>query len=361
MKTSDFDYELPPDLIAQSPVEPRDTARLLVVHRAVGQWEHRIFRDVGEYLRPGDLVIANESRVIPARLYGRKLPGGGALEILLLHKLGECVWVALVGGHRIRVGTHIEILHNKQPTGITADVAAQGEAGQRTLVFSEPIEARLDQIGLTPLPPYIHTPLADPERYQTIYAQTKGSAAAPTAGLHFTPDLMSALRQKGIRFAFVTLHIGLDTFKPVEEENLQDHIIHTEWCQVSAPVAGQINAARRAGGRIVAVGTTSVRVLETAARKSPLSNTQSQAANGKGQAGGGQTVSAFEGPTDLFIYPGFQFRVVDAMITNFHLPRSTLLPLVCAFAGRDLMMRVYQEAIEQSYRFYSFGDAMLIT
>ncbi len=347
MKTSDFDYELPAELIAQSPIEPRDAARLLVVHRATCQWEHRIFRDIGQYLCPGDLLVANESRVIPARLYGRKIPTGGAAEILLLHKLDERTWVALVGGHRLRVGTRLELLHGQQASGLEARIIAQDENGQRTLIFSEPIEPHLSDLGHTPLPPYIHTPLTDPERYQTVYARTKGSAAAPTAGLHFTPELMSKLRQQGMQFAFVTLHIGLDTFKPVEEENLEDHVIHTEWCRLSPEVAEQINATRQAGHRVIAVGTTSVRVLETAARHATLHVP-------------GSKVSAFEGPTDLFIYPGFEFRVVDALITNFHLPRSTLLPLVCAFAGRDLMLQVYQEAIRQRYRFYSFGDAMLI-
>jgi S-adenosylmethionine:tRNA ribosyltransferase-isomerase len=341
MQTSDFDYELPPELIAQSPIEPRDAARLLRVNRATRQLAHCTFRDIGAYVQPGDLLVANESRVMPARLYGRKIPAGGAVEILLLRQTSEREWVALVGGHRIRVGTRIELTSDKQPTGIQAQVTATGDAGQRTLMFSEPIEPRLSEIGHTPLPPYIHAPLANPDRYQTVYAHTQGSAAAPTAGLHFTPALMQTLRQRGVQFAFVTLHIGLDTFKPVKEEIMEEHAIHTEWCQLSAAVARQINQTRQAGGRVIAVGTTSVRVLETAARSGAL--------------------MPFEGPTDLFIYPGFQFRIVDALITNFHLPRSTLLALVSAFAGRDLILQAYQEAIRQSYRFYSFGDAMLIT
>ncbi len=350
MKTSDFDYTLPPELIAQSPIEPRDAARLLVVNRATACLEHLGFRDVMGYLRAGDLLVANESRVIPARLYARKVPTGGTVEILLLRKLEKQTWVALVGGRRVRIGTRLELVRRGQACGIQAEIVAHGQAGQRTLLFSEPIEPHLNDIGLTPLPPYIHMPLADPERYQTVYAHTQGSAAAPTAGLHFTPDLMLTLRQRNIQIAFVTLHIGLDTFKPVEEEDIEEHLIHTEWCQLDPQVAQQINSTKLAGGRVIAVGTTSVRVLETAARKFEIPDSKLQIG----------TVAAFEGPTDLFIYPGFQFRAVDAMITNFHLPRSTLLALVAAFAGRNLILRAYQEAIEQSYRFYSFGDAMLI-
>jgi S-adenosylmethionine:tRNA ribosyltransferase-isomerase len=344
MKTSDFDYDLPRELIAQSPVEPRDAARLLVVERATGRCVHRHFRDLGDYMSPGDLLVANESRVIPARLHGRKVPTGGALEILLLHKQDVCTWLALVGGRRVRVGTRIELTQAGQPTTIQAEVVAQDDAGQRTLTFSEPLEPRLAELGLTPLPPYIHAPLAHPERYQTVYARTEGSVAAPTAGLHFTPDLMRALCKAGVQFAFVTLHIGLDTFRPVEAEHLEEHTIHTEWCQMSAKVAGQIDTVKRAGQRVVAVGTTSVRVLETAARA----------------ACPGRAAAALESSTDLFIYPGFTFRLVDALITNFHLPRSTLLALVSAFAGRELIADAYRQAIEHHYRFYSFGDAMLI-
>jgi S-adenosylmethionine:tRNA ribosyltransferase-isomerase len=356
MKTSDFDYALAPELIAQSPLEPRDASRLLVVERATGRLEHRTFRDIGDYLEAGDLLVANESRVIPARLYGRKVPTGGRVEILLLRRLDGRNWVALVGGRRVRVGSRIELVRGSpaqagrgEPAGIQAEVTACHEAGQRTLYFSEPVETWLGQLGLTPLPPYIHTHLSNPERYQTIYARTPGSAAAPTAGLHFTPELVAALQQKGVQWGLVTLHIGLDTFRPVEEDTLEDHVIHTEWCCLSQELAGQIQRTRAAGRRVIAVGTTSVRVLETAGR---------HRANNKYQIS--KVVSPFEGPTDLFIYPGFEFRVVDALITNFHLPRSTLLALVSAFAGPELIMGAYQEATRQRYRFYSFGDAMLI-
>jgi len=350
MLTSELDYDLAPELIAQVPLEPRDASRLLVVRRDTGELTHRIFREIGEYLRPGDLLVANESRVIPARLRARKARTGGAVEILLLRQLDTLTWEALVGGKRVRSATPLEILDASQRCALQAQVVEERAGSQRVIRFDQPIEPSFDRIGLVPLPPYIHTPLGNPERYQTIYSHTPGSAAAPTAGLHFTPDLMLSLRRQGIEFAFVTLHIGLDTFKPVEEETVEAHRIHAEWCSLSPETARQINQARLAGRRVIAVGTTTVRVLETAARQ----------ANTPSATCGWQTVSAFEGFTDLYIYPGFEFRVVDAMITNFHLPRSTLLALVCAFAGRDLIVRAYQQAIRECYRFYSFGDAMLI-
>lgn len=357
MLTRELDYDLPPDLIAQVPIEPRDASRLLIVQRDTGELTHRIFREIGEYLRPGDLLVANESRVIPARLRARKARTGGAVEILLLRRLDELTWEALVGGKRVRSATPLEILDGSQRCVLKAQVIEERAGPQRIIRFDQPIEPSFDRIGLVPLPPYIHAPLGNPERYQTIYSHTPGSAAAPTAGLHFTPDLMVALRRQGIEFVFVTLHIGLDTFKPVEEETVEAHRIHTEWCSLSAEVAQQINQARLAGRRVIAVGTTTVRVLETAARRT---DTQHQISSTQSGTCGWQTVGAFEGFTDLYIYPGFEFRVVDAMITNFHLPRSTLLALVCAFAGRDLIVRAYQEAIRERYRFYSFGDAMLI-
>lgn len=339
MKTADFDYELPPELIAQTPIEPRDASRLLVVDRASGQLTHHIFRDVGEYLRPGDLLVANESRVIPARLHARKVPTGGKVELLLVAKRGERTWETLVKGRKLVPGHKLAIGDGeRRATGQVLEVTA---AGGRLIAFERPIEPLLDELGIVPLPPYIHTPLRDPERYQTVYARQEGSVAAPTAGLHFTPELLLSLQRAGVHLAFVTLDIGMDTFRPVEEEQVEDHIIHTERCQIGPEVAQQINQARREGRRVIAVGTTVVRVLETAARDS-------------------QIVQPFAGPTDLFIYPGFQFRVVDAMITNFHLPRSTLLMLVCAFAGRELILKAYQEAVRERYRFYSFGDATLI-
>jgi S-adenosylmethionine:tRNA ribosyltransferase-isomerase len=353
MQTSDLDYDLPQELIAQTPIEPRDAARLLVVNRSAGVLTHRIFRDIAEYLRPGDLLVANESRVIPARLRARKAGTGGAVELLLLRRLDERAWQALAGGKRVRAGTRLEVLDGFGRSVLRAEVTGEGEGPLRVVQFDEPVESHFNAIGVMPLPPYIRVPLANPERYQTIYSHTPGSAAAPTAGLHFTPDLMVALRRQGVEFAFVTLHVGLDTFKPMDEKQIEEHRIHTEWCSLSPQVARQINEARLAGKRIIAVGTTSMRVLESAARPP-------QSFDPCAPACAWQTVSASEGFTDLFIYPGFQFRVVDAMLTNFHLPRSTLLALVSAFAGRDLIFHAYQEAIRERYRFYSFGDAMFL-
>ena len=386
MKTSDFDYQLPEELIAQTPIEPRDASRLMVLDRARRTIEHRVFRDIVEYLRPGDVLVCNQSRVIPARLFGRKVPTGGKVELLLLTKRGNNTWEALVKpGRRVKVGTRIEIGAKvygirgdspipyplssipRSPSPVIGEVIGRTEAGGRLIRFSPPIEPFLSELGAVPLPPYIHEPLRDPERYQTVYARVEGSVAAPTAGLHFTPELMSKIEAKGARFAFVTLHVGLDTFRPVREENVEDHKMHREYCELSPEVARQLNRARAEGGRIIAVGTTSVRVLETAARagkratgklgtgrlvdQEPSQFTNSQSTN---------LLTPFSGWTDLFIYPGYQFRAVDALITNFHLPRSTLLMLVSAFAGRDFIMRAYQEAIRKGYRFYSFGDAMFI-
>jgi S-adenosylmethionine:tRNA ribosyltransferase-isomerase len=360
MLASDLDYSLPLELIAQTPIEPRDAARLLILQRSTGELIHRTFGDIGEFLHPGDLLVANESRVIPARLPARKAGTGGAVEVLLLRRLDECTWEAIVGGKRVRAGMRLEILDHAQSCLLAAEVVAVGEGAQRIIRFDRPIEPLFDAVGVTPLPPYIHAPLADPERYQTVYSHTPGSAAAPTAGLHFTPDLMVAVRRRGVEFAFVTLHIGLDTFRPIEESQVEAHHIHTEWCSLSPEVARQINQARLTGRRVIAVGTTSVRVLETAARRTLAADPRSRTANLEPPVCGWQTVTAFDGFSDLFIYPGFQFRVVDAMITNFHLPRSTLLALVSAFAGRDFILRAYHEAIQQRYRFYSFGDATFI-
>lgn len=354
MKTAEFDYELPPELIAQKPIEPRDASRLMVVNRATQTISHHHFRDLSQFLRPGDLLIHNESRVIPARLFARK-PTGGRVELLLLRPRSEGVWEALVGGRRVRPGLQLTLLSDREgePVDATARVLEEGERGLRVLAFDRPALALAEEVGETPLPPYIHEPLQDVGRYQTIYARSPGSAAAPTAGLHFTPDLLLRLRDVGVRSAFVTLHVGLDTFQPVREEQAEDHQMHSEYCSLSPQVAVQINQARLEGRRLIAVGTTAVRVLETAALAA------------KGNRGGMEacpmrTVTAFEGSTDLFIYPGFRFQVVDALITNFHLPRSTLLMLVAAFCGKDLMDYAYHEAIQERYRFYSFGDAMLI-
>jgi len=346
MRTSDFDYYLPPELIAQTPIEPRDASRLMVVHRATGQIEHRLFRNVGEYLRPGDLLAANQTRVIPARLRGRKAGTGGKVELLLLARRDEHTWEALVGGKGLRPGQRIELTGGQ----LTAEIVAETESGGRLVRFDRPVEPVLDELGEVPLPPYVHEPLADRDRYQTVYARIEGSSAAPTAGLHFTPELLLELRGMGVEMTFLTLHIGLDTFRPVKEEEVEAHQIHTEWFELPAQAAEQINRARLEGRRVIAVGTTAVRALESAAR----------GCGADGEACGLQAVAAYTGRTDLFIYPGYRFRVVEAMITNFHLPRSTLLMLVSAFAGRELILRAYEEAIRERYRFYSFGDAMLL-
>ncbi len=352
MKTSELSYDLPQELIAQTPIEPRDASRLLVIHRDTGALEHRIFREIGEYLRPGDVLVANESRVIPARLYARKEPGGGKVEVLLLRALSADTWVTLVGGARTRVGSVVRFLDGEELTDLTAEIVATGERGERTLRFHADLNAYLERIGHTPLPPYIHVPLSDPERYQTVYSQTPGSAAAPTAGLHFTPELLLALREQGIHLEFVTLHVGLDTFRPIEEDEVEKHQIHSEWCRLSPETAERINQARLAGGRIIAVGTTSLRILETAAQQGLCQDPEGKCP--------WRTVAPFEGFTRLYITPGYRFRAVDALITNFHLPQSTLLALVMAFAGVDLIRKAYAEAIRERYRFFSFGDATLI-
>ncbi len=359
MKTSDLDYALPEELIAQVPVEPRDESRLLVLHRETGMLEHRAFRDIGTYLKAGDTLVANESRVIPARMFACKESSGGQVEVLLLRKLDDLRWRALVGGARTREGTRIRFLDGDELSALIADVAETGERGERTLLFSEPVEGYLEALGHTPLPPYIHVPLSDPERYQTIYAHTPGSAAAPTAGLHFTPDLLLSLRDAGTRLAYVTLHVGLDTFRPITESTVEEHQIHREWCRVDTPTVEQINRSKVMGRGIVAVGTTSVRVLETAARHGLLQLPETPEA-GTTESCPWRPLSPFEGFTDLYITPGFRFRIVDALITNFHLPRSSLLALVMAFAGEQFIRDAYAEAIRERYRFFSFGDAMLI-
>lgn len=366
MYISEFDYELPPELIAQTPAEPRDASRLMVLHRASGQIEHRAFRDLPEYLRVGDVLVLNQTRVIPARLPAHKIPSGGAAEVLLLRQLDATRWLVIVGGKRIKRGTKLAVGQGK--TTVEAEVVEEREENQRVLAFAEPIQPYLPQIGETPLPPYITTPLDDPERYQTIYARYEGSAAAPTAGLHFTADMLIALQRQGIEIAYCTLHIGLDTFAPVREENVAEHHMHTERAILTAEDAQRINNARLHGHRIVAVGTTSVRTLETAAIRSaafgtPYNDPQSVQRTLERmdeKLCPWRPVIAIDEDTDLFIMPGHHFRAVDMMITNFHLPRSTLLMLVSAFAGREVILRAYQEAIRERYRFYSFGDAMLI-
>jgi S-adenosylmethionine:tRNA ribosyltransferase-isomerase len=355
MRTDEFDYDLPAERIAQQPAEPRDSAKLMVLDRATGAIEHRIFREIGEYLRPGDVLVLNDTRVIPARLYARKARTGGRVEILLLEPVSPEAWWALVGGRRVREGTRLEIAGeaDEEPTGIKAVVREAGPDGQRLVEFDRPVRGWLMALGHVPLPPYIHGYTGDPERYQTVYARREGSVAAPTSGLHFTPELLLALREQGVGLATVTLRIGLDTFKPISEPEIAAHPMHSEWAELSAATARQINEAKLEGGRMVAVGTTVVRTLETAAlRANPAACDEGACA--------WNTVGAFVGPTDLYITPGYRFRAVDVLLTNFHLPRSTLLVLVSAFAGLETIRRAYREAMEHDYRFYSFGDAMLI-
>jgi S-adenosylmethionine:tRNA ribosyltransferase-isomerase len=339
LKTSDFDYHLPSEYIAQTPIEPRDASRLMLLDRKSETIAHSVFRNIGERLQPGDLLVLNETRVIPARLYAAKLPGGGRVELLLLRKREDQSWEVLVGGKGLKEGRQLHV-----EGGPLGEVAAVLEGPRRLIRFQEPIERYLIEIGHVPLPPYIKTPLDDPERYQTIYARQPGSAAAPTAGLHFTGQLIDQLIAQGIKFTSVNLQVGLDTFAPVTENDPRQHTIHTEYCQVTAETASAINDTRHSGGRVIAVGTTSVRTIESAAMR----------------ASSGDVVGKFEDPSDLFILPGYEFKVVDGMITNFHLPRSSLIMLVSAFCGRERILEAYEIAKEQRYRFYSFGDAMLI-
>ncbi len=348
MQTSDFDYPLPESSIAQTPVEPRDASRLLVLHRQTGTLEHRTFREIGGYLRPGDLLVLNRTRVIPARIYARK-PTGGRVELLLLRRQDELTWQCLVGGKGLTVGKTVQV-----EDGPSAAIIGLLNGSERLVRFADPIEPYFPKVGHVPLPPYIHEELADPERYQTVYAREPGSAAAPTAGLHFTPELLESLKVKGVKVAYVTLHVGLDTFAPVTEDNPAEHKIHTEWCELPEETAEAINATRSNGGRIIAVGTTSVRTLESAGQ-------QTEDRGPKTDIGHPATViHPFLGPTSLFILPGYQFKLVDAILTNFHLPKSTLIMLVSAFAGRETVLSAYQTAVREGYRFYSFGDAMLI-
>jgi len=338
VRTTDFDYHLPEECIAQRPAKPRDSSRLLVFNRDDDHVEHRIFHQLPDYLDSNDVLVLNETRVIPARLKAQKIPGGGHAEVLLLQRLKERTWKVMVGGSGLKPGKELQILNGPQ-----AEILEDLGGVQRVLVFSEAISPLLDRLGEMPLPPYIHTPLEENSEYQTTFARHPGSAAAPTAGLHFTPSTIKAIEEKGVRIAKVTLHVGLDTFVPVREEDPSQHPIHSEWCQVPLNVVQAIRAAREAGGKVIAAGTTTVRALETAARITPE-----------------QDISPFEGPTSLYILPGFDFRVVDVMLTNFHLPRSTLLMMVSAFAGREQILQLYNVATMEGYRFYSFGDAMLI-
>ena len=340
MKTSDFYYDLPKELIAQDPLEDRSSSRLLVLHRKSGRVEHRVFTDIVEYLKPGDCLVRNNTKVIPARLYGTRVDTGATIELLLLKRMENDVWETLVKpGKKARQGAVISF-----GDGIlTGEIIDVKEDGNRLIQFRYEgiFEEILDQLGQMPLPPYITHTLKYKNRYQTVYAKYEGSAAAPTAGLHFTEELFRKLEEKGVLVANVTLHVGLGTFRPVKVDDVSKHHMHTEFYQVTKEEADKINKAKQAGGRIVCVGTTSCRTIESAADE-----------NGVLKPG--------QGDTDIFIYPGYSFKMMDVLITNFHLPESTLLMLVSALAGKEQVMRVYEEAVQERYRFFSFGDAMII-
>ncbi len=340
MKTSDFYYELPRELIAQDPLEERSDSRLLVLHRSSGRIEHRGFRDIVEYLRAGDCLVRNDTRVIPARLFGRRKDTGAVVELLLLKRMENDIWETLVKpGKKARTGARLDFGDGR----LEGEIISVEEDGNRRIQFRYDgiFEEILDELGQMPLPPYITHTLRDRNRYQTVYARYEGSAAAPTAGLHFTEELFDELERKGVLVANVTLHVGLGTFRPVKTENVAEHHMHSEHFRIEPEEAEKINRARAAGGRIICVGTTSCRTLESAT----------------GEDG---VLRSGEADTDIFIYPGYSFRIMDALITNFHLPESTLLMLVSALAGKDLVMKAYAEAVRERYRFFSFGDAMLI-
>lgn len=340
MTTKDFYYDLPPELIAQTPLADRTASKLLVMNRESGAITHKIFRDITDYLRPGDCLVMNNTRVIPARLYGSKEGTGGKIEFLLLKRLELDTWeVILKPGKKAKVGSRFEFGGGL----LKAEVLEIVEDGKRIVRFEyEGVwEELLDRLGEMPLPPYIKEKLEDRERYQTVYSKIEGSAAAPTAGLHFTEELLEKIRAMGVHTAYLTLHVGLGTFRPVSVENVEEHIMHTEHYEVTAEAAETINQTRQNGGRIIAVGTTSVRTLETVAAQDG-------------------TLKPAVGETNIFIYPGYEFKAVDGLITNFHLPESTLLMLVSAFAGKEHIFHAYEEAVKENYRFFSFGDAMLL-
>lgn len=337
---SRFDYDLPTDLIAQHPVEPRDSSRLLVVDRRSNRLQDRVFRDLPEFLRAGDVLVLNDTRVIPARVFARRQTGGRT-ELLFLDPVEPNLWRVLARpARRLRAGEVLEVMTTEgNVAGVTVTVRDREPDGP-LLIQGDDVRSLLQQFGQMPLPPYIGEKLEDPARYQTVYAAHEGSAAAPTAGLHFTPQLLDRCREAGIQIAYITLHVGLDTFQPVKVEDARHHTIHSEWFEVSAETAGIIAGARERGSRVVGVGTTVVRTLETVADSPP----------GEPQ----------RGTTDIYITPPYRFRMVDSMVTNFHLPRTTLLLMISAFAGENLVKLAYSHAIQERYRFYSFGDAMLI-
>ena len=339
MKTSDFYYDLPEASIAQHPVEPRDSSRLLVIDRATGKWEDKVFTDVISYLREGDVLVVNNTKVIPARLIGHRKGFTGEVEFLLLKRLDYTHWRCIVRpGKKLNVGAEV-VFSNE----LSARVTERGEEGERTVefLFDGVFEDILAKVGAMPLPPYIKEKLQDNSRYQTVYSKVDGSAAAPTAGLHFTPALLDRIRAKGVKVVEILLHVGLSTFRPVKVENIEEHKMHDEYYEISEAAAAEINAAKAEGRRVICVGTTSVRTLESAADRI------------------GHVVAG-SGNTEIFIYPPYTFKMVDGLITNFHLPESTLLMLVSALAGREHILAAYEEAVEERYRFFSFGDAMLI-
>ena len=354
MKLSDFDYNLPESFIAQTPAEPRDAAKLLHLNASTGVIHHRIFRELPSLLRSGDVLVMNNTRVLPARLQAAKAETGGKVEILLLRQQTELDWQALVGGRNVNQDTVLALADSS----ITAHVMQMQDGSKRVVRFSEPIEEYASAHGAMPLPPYIHTTLDDAERYQTVYSRSEGSAAAPTAGLHFTPELLLGIREMGVQLAYCTLHVGLDTFQPVRVEQIEDHVIHSEYAELTATNANIINQAKLAGGRVIAVGTTSARTLETAGILSEGGDPANPAASDDRCPW--RPVIAFEQDTRLFITPGYRWRVVDAMITNFHLPKSTLLMMLSALVGREQLLQTYELAKDNDYRFFSFGDAMFI-
>ena len=340
MKTSDFFYELPEELIAQDPLEDRTASRLLVLDRKTDKLEHKIFGDVINYLNPGDCLVINNTRVIPARLIGEKEGTGGKVEILLLKRRENDIWESLVKpGKKLRPGARVILGDGR----LKAEILEIAEEGNRLVKFYYEgiFEEILDSLGEMPLPPYITHKLEDKEMYQTVYAKFDGSAAAPTAGLHFTNELLEKIRQKGIRIASITLHVGLGTFRPVKVEDVNNHHMHTEWYEVNNEAADIINETKKNGGRVICVGTTSCRTIESVADENGL-------------------MSAKTGETDIFIYPGYKFKMMDGLITNFHLPESTLVMLVSAFAGKDRILSAYETAVKERYRFFSFGDAMIL-
>ena len=340
MKTSDFYYDLPEELIAQTPLEQRDTSRLMTLERDTGKIEHHHFYDLLDYLKEGDCLILNNSRVLPARLLGQRLPGGGACEVLLLIDRGDKTWECLVRpGRKMRTGAKLSFGNGE----LTAEIVGELEDGNRLVRFDyEGIFLEvLEQLGKMPLPPYIKAELQDRERYQTVYSKVVGSAAAPTAGLHFTPELLGKIAEKGVGIGYVTLHVGLGTFRPVKEDEITDHEMHSEYCVIPQETADLINQTKANGGRVICVGTTSCRTLESWANEDG-------------------TMEAKGGWTNIYIYPGYKFKVMDGLVTNFHLPESTLIMLVSAFAGRENVLEAYREAVREQYRFFSFGDAMFL-